>query len=148
LSAQRLARLLGDAAERSRGRAGPDEGALVDRQLLHPGLVAEDRAAADARRGVDRQDGYTVAALDQMQTQHLDEGALADARHAGQADAQRLAARGQQCVQQFVGAGPVVGPPALQQRDGPGQRASLARPPLLEQVVQQGLVGGEHVGWR
>ena len=54
----------------------------------------------------------------------------------------------QQRVQQFVGAGAVVGPLALQQRDGPGQRAALARPPLLEQLVQQGLVGGEHVGWR
>jgi hypothetical protein len=62
-----------------------------------------------------------------MQAQHLDEGALADARHAGQADAQRLAAGGQQGVQQLVGARAVVGPLALEQRDGPGQRAALAR---------------------
>jgi hypothetical protein len=46
---QRLARVLGHAAERARGRRRPDEGGLVDRQALHARLVAEDRAARQRR---------------------------------------------------------------------------------------------------
>ena len=43
----RLARFLRHAAERSARRTGPDVGALVDRQQLHPRLVAQDGAAGD-----------------------------------------------------------------------------------------------------
>ena len=50
------------------------------RQLLHARLVAEDRAARDGRRRVDREHRDAVAALDRVQAERLDERRLADAR--------------------------------------------------------------------
>ena len=141
----RLARLLGHAAQRARGRAGADVGALVDRQPLHAGLVAEDGAARDAGRRVDRQHRDAVAALHQEQPQALDEGRLADPRHARDAQPQRAAAVRQQRVDQFVGAQPVVLARGFEQRDGLGDGTALHRPVRAEHAVDQRLVGdGSH----
>ena len=85
--------------------------------------------------------GHAVALGDQEQAQGFDEGALADAGHARQADAQRTPRRGQQCVEQRVGACTVVRPRALQQRDGLGHGAALHRPGRADDAVVQGLVG-------
>ena len=88
-----------------RGR-GPDERARVDRQSLHARLVAEDRAAGDARA-----DGSTASTAtrwppaDQVQAQRLDEGRLADPGNAGDAEPERrLAGARQQRGEQGVGA--------------------------------------------
>jgi hypothetical protein len=54
----------------------------VDREPLHPGLVAEDRAARHARARIDREHRDAHAALDEVQAERLDEGRLADAGNA------------------------------------------------------------------
>jgi hypothetical protein len=59
---QRLARVLGDAAEAARRGRRPDEGLLALREQLHARLVAEDRAAVTLGRGIDRQHRDAVAA--------------------------------------------------------------------------------------
>jgi hypothetical protein len=41
----RFARLVGDAAERTRRRAGPDEGLVALTEQLHARLVAENRTS-------------------------------------------------------------------------------------------------------
>ena len=58
----RLARLARHAAQRAAGWRRADEGAGSDGQLLHARLVAEDAAAGQARRRVDRGDGHAVTA--------------------------------------------------------------------------------------
>jgi hypothetical protein len=63
---------------------------------------------------------------DQVQAQRLDEGALADAGHAGDAEAERLAGVRQQFGQQRVGLRAVVGAGGLEQRDRLGDGAALA----------------------
>src|SRR3546814_10319592 len=70
------------------------------RQFFHAGLVAEDRAAADLGGGIDRQHRHFVARLDQQQAEALDEGRLADAGHAADADAHGGAAERQQSLKQ------------------------------------------------
>jgi hypothetical protein len=139
--AHRLARLLGHAAERAARRAGADVRPRIDRQPLHPRLVAEDRAARDARRRVDGEHRHPVPLLDQGQTQRLDEGRLADPRHAGDAQSQRAAGRRQQRVEHLVGAGAVVGARRLQQRDRLGDRPPLRRAGLAAHAVDQRLIG-------
>ena len=56
----RLARLAGYAAQRSRRGRGPHEDGGVVADALHAGFVAEDRSAAALRRGVDCQYGQFV----------------------------------------------------------------------------------------
>ncbi len=63
----RLARHGRDAAERAGRRRGADEGALVDGEPRHPGLVAEDRAAGARRRRIDRQHRDLVALAGEAQ---------------------------------------------------------------------------------
>ncbi len=120
-----LARLGGHAAQRAAGGARADIGLRLHRQALHAGLVAEDRAARDGRRRVDRQHGDAVALLDQGEPQRLDEGALAHARHAADAQAERPARVRQQLGEQRVGLRAMVGTRGLQQRDRLGDGAAL-----------------------
>ena len=86
---QRFARSRGDAAERRAGGRGADECVRRPRQLLHPCLVGEDRAAGHAARRVHRKHRDAMAARDQMQAERFDEGRLAHAGRAADADADR-----------------------------------------------------------
>ena len=63
---QRLARAARDAAERAAGRRRAHERVRRARQLLHAGLVAEDRAAAARARRVDREHRDAVVVLDEV----------------------------------------------------------------------------------
>ena len=70
-------------------------------QLLHAGLVAEDRAARIAAlEGIDREDGDAVSGIDDVQAEALDEGALADAWCTADADPNAVACVGEQLVEQ------------------------------------------------
>jgi hypothetical protein len=120
-----LARLLGDAAQRPARRAGTDEGALVHRELLHPRLVAQDRTARHARRGIDREHGHAMALPNQDQPERFDERAFADTRHAADAEAKRLAGVRQQRREHFVSARAMVRACRLEQRDRLRDRAPL-----------------------
>ena len=107
---------------------------LLPGQSLHARLVAQDGAARQAAAGVDRQNGHPVALRDQVQTQRLDEAALAHAGHAAQAQAHRAAAVRQASRQQRVGLGAVGQQAAFQQRDGLGQRPAAGGAGLAQGV--------------
>jgi hypothetical protein len=68
-----------------------------------------------------------VPLLDQVQAQRFNEGGLAHARHAADAQAEDLPGVRQQRREQFIGLRPVVGPGGFQQRDGFGNGAALGR---------------------
>ena len=65
------------------------------RELLHPRLVAEDRAAAARARRVDREHRDSVPGVDEVQPERLDERRLPRARRAADPDTGRAAGRGQ-----------------------------------------------------
>jgi hypothetical protein len=106
-------------------------------QQLHARLVAEDGTAGYRRRRINRQHRQFLALLDQPDAQRLDEGRLAGPRHAGDADADRLAGTRQQRVQHLLRALLVIAAGRLDQRDRLGQRTTLAG----QHAVDQGLIG-------
>ena len=73
---QRLARAPRDATERSARRRRADERLGAPRQLLHAGLVAEDRAAAAGARRIDREHRDAMSGVDEVQAERLDERRL------------------------------------------------------------------------
>ncbi len=79
----------------------------------------------DGRRGVYGQHRHAVALAYEVQAQHFNEGGLAHARHAADAQPKRLARAGQQGHQQFIALGAVVGAGGFEQRDGFGNGAAL-----------------------
>lgn len=62
---------------------------------------------------------------DDVQTERLDESGLADARHAGNADADAAAGMRQKIRQQGLGGFAVVGAGRLDQRNGAGEAAAF-----------------------
>ena len=77
-----------DAAEVPARRRRADERALLDGEPLHARLVAEDAAARHGARRVDAEHRDALAAVaHEVHAERVDERALADARHAGDADA-------------------------------------------------------------
>ncbi len=123
----RLAGRAGDTAERAGARRGPDERIGVDRQPGHAGLVAEHRATRTYARRIDREHADAVALLDEVHAERLDERRLADAGHAGDADAHRSPSIRVQQPEQLARLGAMVAAARLDQRDGPRDRRPLAR---------------------
>ena len=64
--------------------------------------------------------------VDQEQAERFDEGRLADAGDAGDAQAHRVAGVGEKRVEQGVGSMAVVGAGGFEERDGLGDGAALA----------------------
>jgi len=87
-----------------------------------------------------------VPQADQVQPERLDEGRLAHAGNAGNAQPEGAPGARQQRVEQRVGAGAVVGPGRLEQRDRLGHRAPLHRRLRAGDAGSQGLLGGRQVG--
>ena len=123
---QRLAGAAGDAAERAAGGRRAHERVRGAGQLLHAGLVAEDRAAAARARRVDREHRDAVAVLDEVSAERLDERRLARAGRAGDADAHGAADVGEDLGEERLGVGAVVGAGRLDERDRARQRAPVA----------------------
>ena len=102
VEASRLAeqhRLSGAPGYSAQGFAGgrrADEGIRVARQLFHPRLVTQDRAAGALRGGIDGEDRHAVPLANHVLAERLDESGLADSRHAGDAKADRGAGVGQE----------------------------------------------------
>ena len=115
---QALAGAAGDAAQVPAGRGGPDEGGWLARQQLHARLVAQNRAASALAGRVHRQHGEAMAAAGQVQAERLDEGRFADARHAADAQAHRLAGVRRERRQQGLGDRAVLRTGRFDQRDG------------------------------
>ena len=89
------------AAQMPARRRWADECALLDRQPLHAGFVAENAAARNRARGIDAQHRDVFAAVaNQVHAERIDESALADAGHARDPHTPRLARMGQHFVEQ------------------------------------------------
>ena len=124
----------GDAAEVAAAGGGADERLGPVRQLGHAGLVAEDRSARAATRGVDGQHRQPVVLLDDVDAEGLDEGRLADAGRTGDADPGGATGVGQQRLEDLVGELAVVGPGGLGEGDRPGQRPAVTGPDALDEL--------------
>ena len=83
----RLAGAARDAAGLPPAEDGRMKARRRARQLGHARLVAEDRAAAALRAGIDRQHRDAPAARDAVEAEALDKGRFAGAGRAGDADA-------------------------------------------------------------
>ena len=99
---------LGHAAQGAAGRAGADIGLFTHRQLIHARLVAQNGAARNGGRRVNRQHSDAMPLGNEVKPQHFNKSGLAHARHAADAQAQRLAGVRQQRRQQFIGLHAVV----------------------------------------
>src|SRR5258708_8764787 len=98
-------------------RHAPDEHALVEEPVAHPDAVAEDRAAGERARRVDRDDGDAVVALAVLGREARDERALAATGRTGDADDAGLARQRVQLAQHVRAAGLVVLDDREQARD-------------------------------
>jgi hypothetical protein len=110
----------------------------VPRKLGHARFVTENRAAADATRGIDGEHRDAMAALAQAQAERLDKGRFADPRHAGDAHAVRLSSLRQKRREHLLGALFVGGMIAFDQRDRASQERAIAGHDALDIVA-----GGE-----
>ena len=97
-------------------------------ELRHAGLVAEDRAAAALRAGIDRQHRDAAAAGDAVEPEALDKGRFAGAGRPGNADPGGAAGVRQDLLDQRLGPGAVVGAGRFDQRHGARQRPPVAAP--------------------
>jgi hypothetical protein len=122
--AHHLTGVRGHPAQGAAAGAGADEGRLVERQLLHARLVTEDGAARNRTAGIDGQHGDAMAQADQVQTEALDEAALARTGHTREAEPDGLSAVRQRSRQQRIGQRAVRRKAAFQQGDGLGQPAA------------------------
>ena len=86
-----LQRRLGEAAERAAAGHRADEDARVEEVVGEADPVAEQGAAGEGARGVDREHRDLALGLAQLRGQRADQGALADPGRAGEADDPRLA---------------------------------------------------------
>ncbi len=134
----RFARRGGDASRRSAGWRGADEGAVVRAELRHTGFVAEDAAAGERARGIDRQDRDSLVTLaDDVHPEGFNESALADAGDAGDAVTDRIAGVRQARLDQLSGAFTVVRARAFDQGDGLGERGAIAGKNAVEHVGER-----------
>jgi len=114
-------------SRRGAARRRANERARFDREARHPRLVAENRPAGEGARGIDRQDGDAVAALDEEHAERVDERALADAwnsRHPDPPGAPRL---GQEPGEELLGERGVRALAALDQRYRLGKNGAVLR---------------------
>ena len=123
----RLARLAGHASERSRRRGGAHEDRRVVADALHAGLVAEDRASAAFRRGVDGQHREFVAQRYDHVADSFDERGFAGSRDARDADADRFPGVGQTRLDDLLRLRIVRRVGRFDQRDGLRECGDVAR---------------------
>ncbi len=122
ISQRHLQRRLGEAAERAARGHRADEHAGVEEVIGEADAVAEQGALGEGARGVDREHRHLTLGLAQLRGQRADQGALADARGAGEADDAGLAGARVDLADELPTGG-VVG---LDQRDRPRQGALVA----------------------
>ena len=111
-------------------RHAADEEALVEETLAHPNAVAEDRAAAEGRRRVHRDDPDTVGRRPVRAGEPVDERALATARWTGDTDDLRVTGERIQRAQRVRSAGLVV----LDDGQKPRGRSFVAGPSAPQQI--------------
>ncbi len=94
----------------------------------HPRFVAEDRAAAALRPGIDREHRDAAPARDPVEPEALDKGRFAGARRPGNADSRGVPAGRQDRLDQPLGLQPMVGPRRFDERQRARQRPAVAAP--------------------
>lgn len=122
------------SAEMAAAGERPDEHARIGGMLRHADTVAQNGAAGERRRRIDRDDADALAALAQLADIGRDQRGLAGTRRAGEADHQRMAEPAADRLQhqpRLVGF-------VLDRRDGPGQRRPLAGQQSRQPVRQDG----------
>ena len=137
-----LPRRLGHAAEAVAGGGGADEGALFRGEPAHARLVAEDRAAAPRRGGVDGEHRDLLALGHEVEPELVDQGRFAGAGNAADADANGLAGARQQVFEQNLGARLILWLGAFNQGDGAAERDPVAdddRPGGRVQIILRGV---------
>ena len=123
----RLAAAPRHAAEGRAGGRRPDESPGIASELRHARLVAQERAAAALRRGIDREDGNLVALLDDGQAERLDERRFAHAGRAGNAESDGdLAGTRANLLQQPLRARTLIVSGRLDEGYGAGERTTVA----------------------
>src|SRR5688572_15823686 len=111
-------------------RHAADEKAVIEESLAHADAVAKDRAAAERRRRVDRDDRDAVGRCAVCPRETIDQRALAAAGRAGDADDLRVTGQRIQRPHGLGGTSLVVLDDGEQTRD----RTFVAAPRTLEQV--------------
>jgi len=99
-----------DAAERAARGARTDECVRVAGEPFHARLVAEDRAPGERAGRIDGEHRDAVPAAGEEQPEGFDEGRLAGARRAGDADTVARPGVRQQRFEEALGARVVVTP--------------------------------------
>ena len=102
----------------------------------HARLVAEDRAAAPGRGGIDGEHGDLLAHGHEVEPELIDQRGFAGAWHAADADADGLSGAGQEELKQALGADLVLGLGAFDQGDGAAERHAVSADDGLGGVVQ------------
>ena len=125
------------AAELAARRERADEDVRMRRVRAHADAVAEDRAAADRARRVDRDHGDRVALGEPGAEQRVDQRRLAAAGNAGDADDPGAAGALAPARRGLARAGPVV----VDQRQQARERAPVAR----DRPVGEARRGGRRV---
>jgi len=123
----------GQAAVRAPRGHRADEDVRIEARRFHPDTVAQQRAARERARGIDRHDTDRESLSAVMLDQPLGERALAGARGSGDADAPRDAAPELRVrmAQHPLEAVPLV----LDERDRAGQRRGLVPVECLEDAL-------------
>src|SRR5439155_26140771 len=111
-------------------RHAADEKALVEETLAHPNSVAEDRAAAEGRRRVHRDDRDAVGRRAVRAGEPVHERALPTAGRTGDADDLGVTGERIERAQRVRGAGLVV----LNDREKARDRAFIAGPGAFQQA--------------
>ena len=106
----------------SAGGHAPGEHSSVGEVGLHAHAIAEDRAAGERARGIDRNDPDAQAARAQLRDQPIDQRTLARARRAGDADEVRAPGARKNPPDQLRPCSGLV----FDQTDGAGDRAWVA----------------------
>ena len=134
----RLACLARHTAQRACRGGRTDEGVLLLAQPLHARLVAEDGTACALAARVDGQDSKLVSLPEHVHAESVDARGLACARHAGDADAARVARIGQALLDDLLRQDLVPVGCRFHQRHGPAEHADIAFADALHE-----LAGGE-----
>ena len=132
-----LARRRGEPAERAARRHRADEHARIERDALHADAVAEQRAAGERRRRIDRDDADRQALRAILASDQRGDRALARARRTGDADAARAAELRVQRSEQLIEAGAMV----LDDADRAGEGEPF---PALKSFIRFSVVVGKY----
>ena len=135
-----------DAAERALCGRWSDEGPVVGGEPGHAGLVAEDAAAAQRAGWVDGEHREAAPLFKEEEAEVLDEGALAHARDAGDADAVRLASVREQLDEDLLGLAAVPGVVGLDEGDGAREHGAVVIQDPLDVLLDRELAATRRCG--